>query len=215
MGPADCDPSPDTIVLPIPADGNFSIEARDKFWDDDTWSADDPVADNDLVLENVSYKSLLGDWGCGKTFYVDQPYRGDWEGQAIAHITMRVYPGPKVCDMQVPPKIPKPDASPGFLQPKGGGYAPESGDPTLEKLLQMSRNDLAARLGAAAESFSVTKAAKTTWGDSSLGCPSPAGGRYEMVLVPGYLIGLMDLNGNEYEYHTNQVQVYYCQYYQH
>lgn len=207
IGYSQFDPYPDTLVLPIPSDGVFSVEARDKFWDSDTWSSDDPVADNDLVLNDVSYQSLLKDWECGKSFYVGMPYHGDWEGQAVAHITMRVYPGPSACNMEAPPKIANPNGSGGFARPKGGGWSPDSGDPTMEQLILLAKFDLSKRTMESGNTFTVTKASRMDWGDAGLGCSS---GRTSAVIVPGYLIGLMDPNGKEYEYHTSMTDVLYC-----
>ena len=84
----------------------------------------------------------------------------------------------------------------------------ESGGPAEGPAAAM--NDLAKRLGIAAEDVSVVSAEQVTWSDGSLGCPEP-GKMYTQMLVEGSVI-VLEANGKQYEYHAaNGRAPFYCE----
>jgi hypothetical protein len=71
-------------------------------------------------------------------------------------------------------------------------------DPAMP-LVVAAREDLAARLGIAADAVVVVEASAVTWGDSSMGCPEP-GMRYLTQLVDGALV-VLEAEGRRFQYH--------------
>ena len=71
----------------------------------------------------------------------------------------------------------------------------------LDRLVEVARQDLAGRTGAAANEITLVSASPQEWRDTSLGCPQP-GGMYAQVITPGYRIILQALE-KRYEYHTD------------
>lgn len=84
-----------------------------------------------------------------------------------------------------------------------------SPDPTLVKLIADARADLAGRVSAASGTISVKSAEPVEWSDTALGCPKP-GIVYAQVITPGYRI-VLEANGTEYDYHTDNARVELCQ----
>ena len=81
----------------------------------------------------------------------------------------------------------------------------EPGAPTsimggMERLVEIAKADLAARLGVDAASITVVTAEAVTWPDGSLGCPQP-GMSYTQVMVDGARI-VLAVGGEEYAYHS-------------
>ena len=74
----------------------------------------------------------------------------------------------------------------------------------------LAKNDLAERLGISEGQIEVVDVTKTTWPDTSLGCPM-LGVPYIQVVTEGYRI-LLDANGTTHEYHTDTgEQVILCE----
>jgi hypothetical protein len=82
-------------------------------------------------------------------------------------------------------------------------------DPSLEKLINEAKQDLAGRVSAASGEITVKQAEATEWSDASLGCPMP-GVMYAQVITPGYLI-VLEANGQEWEYHASTTMVRLCE----
>jgi len=76
----------------------------------------------------------------------------------------------------------------------------EQSGPTLERVVERSRDDLATRLSVANEGIEVVTARRVTWGDGSIGCPEP-GMMYTQALVPGFYIHLRH-DGKDAYYHV-------------
>ena len=75
-------------------------------------------------------------------------------------------------------------------------------DSNLQKLVDMTKEDLAQRLSLSVTQITLIAITEAEWSDSSLGCPQP-GMDYLQVITPGYLI-LLENNGTQYEYHSNR-----------
>jgi hypothetical protein len=89
------------------------------------------------------------------------------------------------------------------IQPKPG--APD----TMEKLLDLIKQDLSRRIGANRDQINVVESQRVQWPDSSLGCPEPDMA-YLMVITPGYRI-VLEAGGQEHYYHTNDNDYFvYC-----
>lgn len=73
-------------------------------------------------------------------------------------------------------------------------------DVGLDPFVELARDDLAARLGVAADEIEVISAVLVTWPDSSLGCPEP-GMSYLQALEDGTLIELGH-DGRVHRYHS-------------
>ncbi|HEY5643967.1 MAG TPA: hypothetical protein VIS31_13950 [Woeseiaceae bacterium] len=86
------------------------------------------------------------------------------------------------------------------VQPEGDEAAPVPIGPGLQRLVDLAKNDLHTRSGAAKDQMEVIKADFVTWRDRSLGCPS-AGYQYAQVLSPGSRIHLR-VDGKVYRYHS-------------
>jgi len=76
--------------------------------------------------------------------------------------------------------------------------------PDEEKMADLARQDLAARLGVPLTEISVTRVEAVQWRDGSLGCPEP-GKVYIQVIIPGYRI-VLTARGKEYVYHSDQTR---------
>lgn len=83
-------------------------------------------------------------------------------------------------------------------------------DPGLRPLIDLAIQDLAARLGVAANEIQVHSAVLVVWPDSSLGCPRP-GMEYAQVPEDGSRIELVS-GGRTYRYHTggSRTTPFYC-----
>lgn len=87
---------------------------------------------------------------------------------------------------------------------------PTPSDPTLQNLVEKTREDLSKRLSISAAQISLVEVAEVEWSDSSLGCPQ-AGMDYLQMITPGYRI-LLGANGQQYEYHSNRAAYFvYCE----
>ena len=85
-----------------------------------------------------------------------------------------------------------------------------SDSPGPEEGPAAAMNDLAKRLGIAAEDVMVVSAEEVTWSDGSIGCPEP-GKMYTQMLVSGSLI-LLEADGKQYEYHAAAGRApFYCE----
>jgi len=95
--------------------------------------------------------------------------------------------------------------------PEGTDVASETPvDATAQRMVALASEHLANRLGATVDQIALLGATPVQWRDASLGCPRP-GVDYIQRETPGYNISL-ELGGNVYEYHTNQVnRVILCQ----
>ena len=102
-----------------------------------------------------------------------------------------------------------PSAGAGGLTPTPGQSIPvataemptqDAGDPGVRFLVEMSRGDLAKRLGIAPDHIEVVEARAVMWPDASLGCPRP-GMAYKQVPEDGALVRL-SAGGRTYEYHS-------------
>ena len=81
---------------------------------------------------------------------------------------------------------------------------------SVKEAIELSKQDLANRLGISDDRIALVSAGSVTWPDSSLGCPQP-GMAYTQVLTPGYLI-ILSANDKDYEYHAGRgALVIYCQ----
>lgn len=90
-----------------------------------------------------------------------------------------------------------------------GEAIPNPSDPTLARLIEMAKEDLAQRLSVTATSINLMEIEEVEWSDSSLGCPQP-GMEYLQVITPGYRI-LLESNGSQHEYHSNRdAHLVYC-----
>jgi len=67
-------------------------------------------------------------------------------------------------------------------------------------MLELARQDLAARTGVPAEDITVERNDAVTWPDGGLGC-AQKGRAYITVLTPGQLI-VLGAGGTTYEYHA-------------
>jgi hypothetical protein len=81
-------------------------------------------------------------------------------------------------------------------------------DPTLLKLVNDAKADLATRAQVSPDAIVVKSAQAVEWRDSSLGCPIP-GQMYLQVITPGYLI-VLEAAGKEWNYHAGRNNVKYC-----
>lgn len=79
----------------------------------------------------------------------------------------------------------------------GGGI---SLGPGLQRLVDLAKQDLAARIGLEQAEIKIVQAEYVTWRDSSVGCPQP-GYQYTQVLTNGSDIRL-SANKHVYHYHS-------------
>ncbi len=77
---------------------------------------------------------------------------------------------------------------------------PTPTDPNLARLVQLARDDLAARLGIPSEQIALVEYKSVEWPDGSLGCPAP-GMEYTQVMVDGLLIRFQ-AQGKLFNYHS-------------
>jgi|GEM_PF-1354604 len=76
-----------------------------------------------------------------------------------------------------------------------------SNPPSVDKFIQIAKQDLAGSLKIDANQISLIKTVEITWPNTALGCPSP-GKVYASVRVPGYQVRLQ-ANGMEYIYNMD------------
>lgn len=74
--------------------------------------------------------------------------------------------------------------------------------PGLQRLVDLAKQDLGARLGLEQAEIEIVQAEYVTWRDSSVGCPQP-GYQYTQVLTNGSLIRL-GANKQVYHYHSGR-----------
>jgi hypothetical protein len=85
----------------------------------------------------------------------------------------------------------------------------KAGSPlTVVDLVLKARADLEKRLGEAAQRARLTAVHRTTWPDTSLGCPRPDG-VYAQVRTEGYRLEL-ELDGRRCTYHSDLRRVVRC-----
>jgi hypothetical protein len=77
-----------------------------------------------------------------------------------------------------------------------------------QRVADLARQDLAARLGIPAASIDTVSIRPTVWPDASLGCPK-LGMMYAQVETSGYQIDL-EANGKTYRYNADQQRVVHC-----
>lgn len=80
--------------------------------------------------------------------------------------------------------------------------------PAAQKLNQLAREDLAARLQISDQEIETRSVQSTVWPDSSLGCPRP-GLSYAQMMTPGYLIELQ-AKGKTWSYHSDLRRAIAC-----
>ena len=80
-----------------------------------------------------------------------------------------------------------------------------------ETAIALATEDLASRLGVAAEKIGVLRAEVVEWPDTSLGCPQP-GKMYAQIITSGHRI-ILKVDGEQYEYHSDEEgkQLVLCQ----
>lgn len=88
---------------------------------------------------------------------------------------------------KVPDEVVPPEKTPGL-------------GPGLQRLADVARSDLGAKLDVDAEDIDVVEAAYVTWRDSSIGCPRPDM-QYMQVLTNGARL-VLRANGILYHYHS-------------
>jgi hypothetical protein len=81
---------------------------------------------------------------------------------------------------------------------------PNPGDPSLNKMASLAKEDLASRLSVAVDEIKLLEVRQVTWPDTSLGCPQP-GLVYSQVSQEGLLIRLR-VAGRMYFYHSGGTQ---------
>lgn len=91
---------------------------------------------------------------------------------------------------------------PGSSVPPPPPASEESGEGSMEEIIEQARRDLAGRLGVPVEEIRVVEARAVTWPDSSLGCPEPER-LYLQVLTPGYRV-VLEAQGQRYAYHAGR-----------
>ncbi len=74
-----------------------------------------------------------------------------------------------------------------------------------KKVVELAKNDLAARLKISESSVTVEDVIPEEWPDTSLGYPEP-GKEYAQVITPGYVI-FLSAEGETYEYHSDYTRI--------
>lgn len=77
-----------------------------------------------------------------------------------------------------------------------------SATPDSGPLIAVCKADLAEITGLTEADVSLISVTAAEFSDTSLGCPEP-GKSYAQVITPGYII-ILQANGKQYEYHTDQ-----------
>ena len=70
----------------------------------------------------------------------------------------------------------------------------------MDETTQSAVDQLAAKLGVAADDVTVVSSEPVTWRDGSIGCPKKGMG-YTQMLVSGHLV-LLEVDGTTYRYHA-------------
>jgi hypothetical protein len=86
---------------------------------------------------------------------------------------------------------------------------PEPQPPSEAKAVLLARNTASENTGIAPGDFTVRKVQKTTWPDTSLGCPEE-GMAYAQVTVDGYRIVLVAPDTQTHRVHTGGEGAVYC-----
>ena len=84
------------------------------------------------------------------------------------------------------------------------GLAQTPTNVSSEPVVQLAKNDLAARLHVPANQIELVNLVEVTWDDACLGA-NVSGFACAQVTTPGYVLSLR-ANGKTYIYHTNHVQ---------
>jgi hypothetical protein len=116
---------------------------------------------------------------------------GDGSRSYAVHTSLTALPGEPMylCDNQVPTD----------LSALAAPTPAPSGD--AQKMAELSRQDLAQKLGVDPATITILTTSPVEWNDSSLGCPKPDV-NYLQVITSGYLVRL-EAQGTGYEYHTD------------
>lgn len=85
----------------------------------------------------------------------------------------------------------------------------QSEEQIMAGLVEAAVRDLVQEKGITLNKIEVVQAHAVQWPDASLGCPQP-GKMYAQVVTPGYQI-ILAADGQEYDYHANQRDVFLCQ----
>ena len=91
------------------------------------------------------------------------------------------------------------------IQPPEPTATPDSSGAPVD----LARQDLAGRLGLAADQIQVLRTEAVEWPDTSLGCAQP-GMMYAQVLTPGYRI-VLQARGQTYTYHAGGDNLVLCE----
>jgi hypothetical protein len=94
------------------------------------------------------------------------------------------------------------------VKPAPGRESKAGPPPTVLELVQKARADLERRLGEEARRARLVAVRRTTWPDTSLGCPRPDG-VYAQVRTDGYRLEL-ELDARRYVYHSDLRHVVWC-----
>lgn len=89
------------------------------------------------------------------------------------------------------------------------GIPTPSGGFILENYIELSKKDLAAKMGLNVNQIQVMDFSPKEWNDSSLGCPQK-GIMYVQMIVSGYVITLRSQN-KDFVYHTGLNNIVSCQ----
>jgi hypothetical protein len=80
---------------------------------------------------------------------------------------------------------------------------------SMDRQIKDAIEDLATRVGVAADAITVREARSVQWRSGAMGCPKP-GMNYTQALVPGVRL-LLEANGTVYYYHgRNGRKLFYC-----
>lgn len=116
---------------------------------------------------------------------------------------------PLPLDVDSPAPTPKTQIT-GEESPLPTPAVPAAIPPEAGRLVELAKEELAAKISVAAADVVVVSVEPVEWPDTSLGCPEP-GMMYAQVLTPGFLI-VLEANGSIFEYHSDTAQtVVSCQ----
>ncbi|MCX7690206.1 hypothetical protein [Thermoflexus sp.] len=167
--------------LGVPAEEIRVVEARAVLWPDTSLGCPEPDRAYAQVL-TPGFRVVLE--AQGRRY----AYHGGLEGPLVLCPSERA----REPAMERPgPSIPMPTPASG-----------ESGEGSMEEIIEQARRDLAGRLSVSVEEIRGVEARAVTWPDSSLGCPEP-GRLYLQVLTPGYRV-VLEARGQRYAYHAGR-----------
>jgi hypothetical protein len=87
-------------------------------------------------------------------------------------------------------------------------FSPRQPEQSLQKYIEMAKDDLAVKLKINKEEIEVVAAGEKNWSNTSLGCPEK-GKFYAEVITPGYTIEL-SVKDTTYIYHAGLDKVVSC-----